>query len=192
MSIKCKFDYDDDRVELPGGLYAKVKTDWDQTMGPPWEEHDGHGPVSEWTSRDKRPGERLLVCEGSGKRYYDFAEATVIAKRDGWGIGELAEARLESGMGRKPTRKEIVAAAVEDDFKRLSDWANDRWHWIGVIVTLHDADDRELRGDSVWGIEDDTDYWKEVASDLTEQLLYAHDKEATEAAHWAARDVITT
>ena len=30
----------------------------DTDAGPPWErESEGHGPVSDWTSRDKRPGE---------------------------------------------------------------------------------------------------------------------------------------
>ena len=28
----------------------------DDMHGNPWEEHDGHGPVSEWTTRDRLPG----------------------------------------------------------------------------------------------------------------------------------------
>lgn len=59
----------------------------DDDMGAPWENEDGHGPVSRWTSRPKRPGERVLNVDRGSYRYYDFAEAVKIAKRDGWGPG---------------------------------------------------------------------------------------------------------
>jgi hypothetical protein len=32
----------------------------DDLNDPPWERADGHGPVSDWTRREKRPGERVL------------------------------------------------------------------------------------------------------------------------------------
>ena len=62
-----------------------ARVERDDSHGAPWEECDGHGPVSEWTTRDKRAGE-LVLCEGRGaRRFYDFAAACRIARRDGWG-----------------------------------------------------------------------------------------------------------
>jgi hypothetical protein len=55
----------------------------------PWEHDDAHGPVSDWTTRDKRAGELVLVVDGRCRRYYDFETAMKIAKRDGWGCSEL-------------------------------------------------------------------------------------------------------
>jgi hypothetical protein len=64
----------------------------DSHHGAPWEECDGHGPVSDWRNYNyrgyynKRPGE-LLLCEDHGRaRFYDFKEACRIALRDGWGF----------------------------------------------------------------------------------------------------------
>lgn len=188
---KYQFDYDGDRVELPGGLYAKVKTPYDEDIGPPWKEHDGHGPVTDWLSREKHPGERVLHSDRCSRRYYDFAEAMVIAKRDGWGLGKDDLAELERKLGRKPTRKQIIEAAVERDYEYLRGWCNDEWHWIGVIVTLYDADGKKLGSDSLWGVDDATDYWQGVASCMTENLLEAHEHEMGESAYWAARDVQT-
>ena len=127
-------------ISLPNGCTLNVRTEYDDTMGQPWEEHDGHGPVSELTTRDKRAGERVLCTDRSSKRYYDFAEAMRIARRDGWGLTKEKLAALERGMGRKATKGEIFAAAVESDFEHLRSWCADEWHWIGVIVTLEDAD----------------------------------------------------
>ena len=62
------------------------KIERDDSMGPPWEEHDGHGDVSEWTSRGKAPGELVLSEDRGSFRYYDFAGACKIARRDGWGF----------------------------------------------------------------------------------------------------------
>lgn len=178
-------------IDLSNGWHVEVKTEYDQDIGPPWEEHDGHGPVSEWTSRDKRPGERLLCSDRSSKRFYNFAEATRIAKRDGWGLHPDAIAKLAAGMGRQPTRKEIAAAAVKNDFEHLRAWANDEWHWIGVIVTLADADGAEVGEDSLWGIEDNSDYWRECAADMANGLIAKHCAEELERAYWEARDVET-
>ena len=56
----------------------------DDHMGPPWEEHDGHGEVSDLTTRDKRPGELLLCQYRNLKRFYDYEGAVLTAKVEGW------------------------------------------------------------------------------------------------------------
>lgn len=74
------------------GHNFRVSMATDCDTGAPWIEHDGHGIVSDWTSRDKKPGELVLACDGRGRarngvrRFYDFAETVKIARRDGWGI----------------------------------------------------------------------------------------------------------
>lgn len=71
----------------------------DEGHGAPWEEEDGHGPVTDWERRDKRPGELVLADDGRAKLFYDFAEACRIARRDGWGTapGRLEYAEIEGG-----------------------------------------------------------------------------------------------
>lgn len=57
----------------------------DDDTGEPWKEHDGHGPVSDWTRRDKLPCELILNDDRGSKRFYNFQEACAIARRDQWG-----------------------------------------------------------------------------------------------------------
>lgn len=89
MKFKESFDgyvCDGDAITTKVGKFTvTARIVRDEHMGAPWEEHDGHGPVSEWTDRAKRPGERVLNEDRGSKRYYDFQEAVKIARRDGWG-----------------------------------------------------------------------------------------------------------
>jgi hypothetical protein len=76
------------------GHSFKVTIEGDGDMGEPWKEHDGHGVVSDWTSRDKRPGERVLCEDRGSKRFYDVQASSKIARRDGWGLGDDDKAEL--------------------------------------------------------------------------------------------------
>lgn len=79
--------YDGETFEFEHNGVAYVATiEHDDIHGAPWEEEDGHGDVSEWTTRDKLPGEMVLSEDGRSKRFYDFAGACRIARRDGWGF----------------------------------------------------------------------------------------------------------
>lgn len=128
----------------------------DEHMGPPWEEHDGHGPVSEWTTRAKRPGERVLNTDGSSRRYYDFQEAVKIAKRDGWGPGTPAE-------------------AAEKDFEAMRSWCNDEWRWVGVVISVsYNGVKLTDHAASLWGIEanypgSDNSYLLEITNELLDE-----------------------
>lgn len=64
-------------------ITATIHADTDTRT--PWEDDCGHGPVSDWTRRDKAPGELVLNSDHGSKRFYDYAEACRIARRDGWG-----------------------------------------------------------------------------------------------------------
>lgn len=149
----------------------RVTLEPDQDAGEPWTREDGHGPVSDWTTRAKRPGERILARDGGCYRYYDFQAAMAIAKRDGWGVGPEQEQALRNNTSVK-TRGQLNAEQVEADFRRLLLWWNGYWSYVGLTVTLLDpnGDPTEL-SDSVWGVEDDCpDYIDTLAREMAEQL----------------------
>lgn len=76
---------DGDTVER-GEYTLTATTEYDNSHGAPWQECDGHGPVSEWTTRDKLPGELVLCSDHGCKHYYDYAEACRAARAEGWGF----------------------------------------------------------------------------------------------------------
>lgn len=155
------------------GMKFRVEYRYDGDLGPPWEHHDGHGVVSEWTSRDKRPGERVLSEDHGSRRYYDIAESIKIAKRDSWGPAVEGQ-----------TKNQIAAAAVEKDFEYLRGWCADEWHWTWILVTLLDENGGETEEtESLCGMESDQDdYLKETAVDLAGQIVRRIEHEAAEAA----------
>lgn len=178
------------------GLTFRVSIPHDEDHGAPWDECDGHGPVSDWRSDsysrypEKAPGERVLASDRGSYRYYDVAEATRIAKRDGWGLGDADMAKLAARLGRAPTRGEIAAAAVEWDFDFLRRWCDDQWHYVGVVVTLLDsAGDETDESESLWGIESEsTECIAEVAQELVEELADRIGDADTLHVHTPARD----
>lgn len=154
--------YDGDTFEH-GGRRFRVGFPRDDDHGAPWDEEDGHGPVSDWTTRQKTPGE-LVLCEDRGsRRYYDFAAACRIARRDGWlmtGDNDLSPAQR-------------AANAAQADFERLRDWCNDDWHYVGVVVEMLDEDGEVLDDESLWGVESDADaYLDDTARELADEILH--------------------
>ncbi|PAL23582.1 hypothetical protein [Sphingopyxis sp. GW247-27LB] len=94
-----------------GGIRFVATLHADDDMTPPWEREDGHGPVSDWRARnyagryDKAPGD-LKLCDDGGSvyhgraRFYDFAEACKIARRDGWGYIPDPMTALQNSGGK--------------------------------------------------------------------------------------------
>ena len=143
----------------------------DTDHGAPWDAEDGHGPVSEWTRRRKRAGE-LVLCEDRGsRRYYDFAEACRIARRDGWRL------RPEHPSDKEPC---VASEAARADFEYLRTWCNNEWHYVGVDVTVSKAG-INLTGQyryALRGIEcnvpgSDNSCLRDVANDLLPEALEA-------------------
>lgn len=158
--------------ELHGLTFAAF-TASDDSMGPPWKEHDGHGSIRETSSRDdKRPGEVMLTERGRHGWAYDVQGTLKIAARDGWGLNDESRDALTAKLGRAPTLREVRAEAVRLDCERMRAWLADEWRWVGVIVELQDTDDNGTGEDeSLWGIESDSpDYHAEVARDLAAEI----------------------
>lgn len=157
-SISAEFD----------GFTVTANLHFDDAAGKPWEESDGHGPVSELTTRDKRPGE-LVLSEGRiAKRFYDYQEACRIARADGWGC--------KGGQLEGETARAYAARAARADFDRLRAWCDDEWHYVGVAVTVK-REGVQLVGDydfALWCIENDSgDYLIEVANQLAPDAIDA-------------------
>lgn len=164
---------DGDIIEKDGRRF-RVNIEPDEYRGPPWENSDGYGVVSEWTSREKQPGERILSQDRSSKRYYDIAATMKIAAND-WGLSEEDHTKLVAKLGRTPTKGEVTAQAVENDFENLRQWCNDVWGYVGVIVTdITDEEDAEINyTHALWGIESNSGdkYLREVAEALVDDAL---------------------
>ena len=143
------------------GLRFRVDLFVDDDSDTPWDREDGHGPVTNWTQRDKAPGKRVLAEDGRFKRFYDFAEAVRIARRDGW------DAAPYGG-----TNSQRAARAAEADFKRLRAWCRDEWHYCGIVVTEAPDEDEDPAPDfsnALWGIESDASiYIDETAEELAD------------------------
>lgn len=147
------------------GLRFRWSTRADCDSDTPWEREDGHGPVSGWERREKRPGEMILASNGSSKLFYDFQAAVKQARREGWDTEPY-------GQG---TPGERAHRAAMSDFDHLRRFCNGSWAYCGVEVTLIDEDDEPFGTfeESLWGIQDDDyKYIDEVAEELMEQIAY--------------------
>lgn len=165
-----------DKTEYPhAGHAVKIEWHYDDSSREPWKECDGHGPVSDWTQRDKKPGERELCRDRKSKRFYDYGEAIKIAKRDGWD----AEPYKTGSKGEQAVR------AVEANFKYLKRWCDGDWHWCGYIVTIDGMDYDE----SLWGIESDSQ--AEMEKEAIQTAKDWLDNEPTESHDAACRDCVT-
>lgn len=157
----------DNQVFDHNGKSFRVRYETDQDSGAPWDECDGHGVISDWTTRSKRPGERVLSEDGRSRRYYDVTATLAIARRDGWGTGD----------GRKPkeSARQYVARAVDADFTYCHGWANEYWHYLCVVVSL--ASDKQV-STSLCGVESHDDRYpsivaRELADELSAQIEQA-------------------
>lgn len=177
---KSDFRFDGDSAQV-GELTVRCNVTRDECQGAPWKECDGHGDVTEWERRDKRPGERVLCVDRSAKRYYDFAGAVKKARAEGW----------DAPPYKTGTKGEQAVRAVEADFKFLRGWCNDEWQYVVLEVILTGADGVEISRDSLGGVEDCGEYWREQVAEMGNALLAAFAKETGEREHWEARDVVT-
>ena len=146
-----------------GAMSFRVEWCYDMDADAPWDREDGHGPVSNWTSDPKAPGQMVLCTDRRMKLYYNFAEAVKLARTDGWNTAPF----------NWPTDGARAHAAALADFDYLRRFCNDQWHYCGIVVTLLDADGEPDSVDaSLWGIESEgDDYHEEIISELITECL---------------------
>lgn len=148
-------------------LTFSVKFEYDGDFGKPWENSDGHGVVSNWTTRDKLPGELVLNSDRGSKRFYDFAGACATALADGWDCAPLNDGT--------ESKRQQAAKAARSDYEYLREWCNNEWHYVGVIVTLLDDEGNETEvTDSMWGVEDRDGYNETTAREIADELAHGY------------------
>ena len=152
-----------DTITTARGNTFNIHLEPDESMGMPWEECDGHGIISERTTRDKRPGELVLHTEGNSYLYYDFAATMKLASADGWD----AEPYMTGTKGEQAYR------AVMRDYEVCRQWCNgERWYAV-MRVTLLDADGDETKQRAYLGGIDtgeDQQYILEEAHNLAHEI----------------------
>jgi hypothetical protein len=189
--IRRNMMFDGDTFER-GGRSFKVEFPYDYDIATPWVEHDGHGPVREARFAhecNKAPGERVLHSDRRSYRYYDFQEATRIAKRDGWGVSWDDRRAFALKHWRQPTRKEIVRMAVERDFDYLRRWCNDQWFWCSVHVECLDEEDEVIADRWLGRLEsDDYEGQVELAYELADEINHELDEAQALEDERAARE----
>jgi hypothetical protein len=178
------FNYDNTATWSQDGFTLTARIERDNDHGAPWDEECGHGPVSDWERRDKLPGELVLCEDRTSKRFYDFAEACRIARREDWGflpgkliteqhgpswhayvpntefqawahdINDAIRTVHAAHRATFPSARAYRAAAARADFELLRKWCNDDWYYVGVIVKVS-RNGIELGSASLWGIESD-------------------------------------
>lgn len=176
------------------GLSFRAFIEYDHAAEAPWEREDGHAPVSEWTSRDKRPSEVIVSTDRRSNRFVCIREAHARARAQGWGLGSDDMQALRDTLNREPTKREVIAHAVKLDIERMRAWCADDWCYVGVCVSLLGPDGQPVGNKyaaACWGIESDCDdYIKEVASDLAWEAVSAARAEL-ERIGTALRDEVT-
>lgn len=149
-----------------GTMRFRIEWVHDSDHDAPWVEDDGHGAVSDWTTRAKRPGEMILCTDRRMRRLYDFAGAVKTARADGWNTAPY----------EWPSKGSQAHAAALADFEYLRRWCNDDWWHCGIVVTLLDSDgDDDSVDASLWGIEDglpgSREWHEEVITDLIAECM---------------------
>lgn len=148
-------------------LTFAVKFEDDTDAGAPWENSEGHGPVTGWETRDKMAGELVLNSDRGSKRFYNFAEACRIALRDGWDAVPYNDGT--------ETKRQQAAKAARADFEYLRSWCANDWAYVGVIVTLLDDEGEETEvSDSLWCVETFGDQHEITARELADELAHGY------------------
>ena len=140
------------------GLTVQVQFTDDSDHEPPWESGDGYGIVSEWTRRDKKPGERILCTDdhdSQRRRYYDWAGSIAKAKAEGW----------DAPPYKTGTKGQQAVRAVEADFKYHQEWCKDDWRYVVISVEC------EGEEDACGGFETYKDYHVEAAWEMIEAIV---------------------
>lgn len=158
-------------------LEHTITVEWfyDYACEAPWEHEEGHGPVSDWVTRDKHPGELVLCSDRRSYRYYDYAEAIKIAKRDRW----------DARPYKTGTKGQQAHRAVMADFDYLKRWCDNDWFWCGYVVKIDGTDYDE----SLWGI--DSDSVKEFTNEAFGHAVAWLEKELGESHRAACADIAT-
>ena len=136
--------YGTETISSDKGNKFKIELAYDYIVDKPWEEDVRYGRVSEWTTRDKRPGEVLLCIDGRSRLYYDMQKAVKLARR------EWVSKDSENTLGQNAVK------AAQADFEHLRAWCDGKWWYAILRVVMLDDEGEELDGydDYLGSVED--------------------------------------
>ena len=126
--------YGTETISSDKGNKFKIELAYDYIVDKPWEWCDGHGEVSEWTTRDKKPGEVVLCIDGISRLYYDMQGAVKLARR------EWVSKDSENTLGQNAVK------AAQADFENLRAWCDGKWWYAILRVVMLDDAGEELDG----------------------------------------------
>jgi hypothetical protein len=157
-----------EEITAAHGTRFKIELSYDDYFREPWKENDGHGEVSDWTTRDKRAGELVLWQDGRSKLFYDFAGAVKTARADGWGSRDCAPDDTPGQRAHK---------AAMSDYNYLRDFCRQEWWYCVLHVAMlnEDGTENEDYTDTCGGFEDGhgkryRDYVMEEAQGMADSL----------------------
>lgn len=151
------------------GITFRVKMDHDYDMGPPWEEGDDSDLVSDWTTRPKAPGERVLNRDRGSYRYYNFAEA--VKRYTEQGRDPYAKG-WRSDLGEDATLGQVAARIAELNFIHYDHWCRDLWQWMVLSVEMLTKDGGTVGSEHLGGVSsEDHATITEEAWDMAGQLI---------------------
>lgn len=203
-----------DCEDIPPGYTVRVEFTPDDCSSLPWQEFEGHGEIRTVYARyghpEKKPGE-LVIHEERGTHWlYDVQGVISKATREGWGLQPEEVAKLAEKLKRAPTKREIIARAVELDAEYCAGWLDGRYSWAVCWATVLDPEGREVSSYCLGGVEWDaygpnTYATEDTARDVVSNALHeagltltqrrvawlAALREARERWAWAARGVET-
>jgi hypothetical protein len=109
---------------------------------------------------------------------YNTRGAMTKAIKEGWGIDPAGLAKWRKRTGNPKLGKAYAAVLADRDYLRR--YLAQEWYYVGITVTLHDADGHACGSSSLWGIEydphGDDSYIRETLGDLVHDA--AHDAQA--------------
>ena len=131
----------------------------------PWEYCDNEvNLITDWTRRDKKPGELILTTDRTYKRFFDYQAACRYALDNQWGSRDALPG---------DTKKQIASKAALNLFNYWRSWCDDEWAYRYIEITLIDPDTNQETYfiDSCGGIEDLNNYDKDWINENAAVLI---------------------
>lgn len=149
----------------------------DDSHGAPWENDCGMLEVQRVSHGHTKRASECFLYRGSRREYsyvYHVGESQAKARTESWGCNEKTQAAFVAEHGREPGPREMAVLAVRDNAEYLAEWCRDDWSFVGVEVSMLDAEGEAIPGrkGSLWGVESLSDYARdEVAPELAREIL---------------------
>lgn len=159
--------FDDYETFMHKGREFAVTSVYDDFGDTPWDFCEPIFKPTEWTRRDKNPGELVIADDRGYRRYYNFSGAVKALRKSG-------------------VTGENAAKVARAEFEYFRGWCNGKWHYHVVFVAPMITDEHgdevpdENHYESVGGVEDIDPqpyergkyWWTDTAQELADRILY--------------------